>query len=138
MDSIIVFLFSGVVIIGLVLMVVIATTRKSPKGINVEQYRSKWLNITSSVTQEEASRHLAIINADKLLDQALKDRGIKGETMGERLKNAKDKLSHRDAIWFAHKLRNRIAHESDVKVSAQDAKRALAGFKSALKDLGAL
>lgn len=138
MDSIIIFLFSGVLIIGLVLLVVITTTRKSPKGINVEQYRSKWLTITSSVTSEESSRHIAIINADKLLDQALKDSGVKGETMGERLKNSKDKLKHRNAIWYAHKLRNQIAHESDVSVSAQDANSALAAFKSALKDLGAL
>lgn len=138
MDSIIIFLFSGVLIIGIVLLVVITTTRKSPKGINIEQYRSKWLAIASSVTSEESSRHIAIINADKLLDQALKDSGVKGETMGERLKNSKDKLTHRNAIWYAHKLRNQIAHESDISVSAQDTKRALAAFKSALKDLGAL
>lgn len=138
MDSIIIFLFSAVLIIGLILMVVIATTRKSPKGLNVEKYRSKWLEITSTISQDESSRHIAILNADKLLDQALKDSGVKGETMGERLKNAKSKLKHRDAIWSAHKLRNRIAHESDVKVSVQDTKRSLAAFKSALKDLGAL
>ena len=138
MDSIIIILFSAVLIIGLILMVVIATTRKSPKGVNVEHYRSKWLDITSSVSQDESSRHLAILNADKLLDQALKDSGFKGETMGERLKNAKARLKHRDAIWLAHKLRNRIAHESDVRVTNQDVKRSLAAFKSALKDLGAL
>lgn len=138
MDSLIVLLFAVVIVVGLVLLVVIATTRKAPKGINVEEYRSRWLGIVSSVTNEESSRHLAVINADKLLDQAMRDSGIRGETMGERLKNAKDKLKARDAIWAAHKLRNRVAHESNVSVSAQDVKQALAAFKSALKDLGAL
>jgi hypothetical protein len=138
MDSLIILLFALVVVVGIILLVVIATTRKGPKGLDVEQYRSRWLKITASVTHEESSRHLAIMNADSLLDQAMQDSGITGATMGERLKNAKSSLKHRDAIWQAHKLRNRIAHEGDVKVSPSDAKKALAAFKSALKDIGAL
>jgi transposase len=56
--------------------------------------------------------------------------------MGERMKNST--WSNADAVWQAHKLRNRIAHESDVTVSYDDARRALAGFKLGLKDLGAI
>lgn len=138
MDSLIVLLFALVIVVGIILLVVIATTRKGPKGLDVEKYRSRWLKITASVTTEESSRHLAVMNADSLLDQAMKDSGIAGDTMGERLKNAKNRLKHRDAIWHAHKLRNRIAHEDSVKVSPNELKKALAAFKSALKDLGAL
>lgn len=138
MDSLIVLLFALVVTVGMILLVVIATTRKGPKGLDIEKYRSRWLKITASVTTEEASRHLAIMNADSLLDQAMKDSGIAGATMGERLKNTKNRLKHRDAIWQAHKLRNRIAHEDSVKVSDYEVKKALAAFKSALKDIGAL
>lgn len=138
MNGMIIFLFSGLIIIGILLLVIIATTRKSPKGINQEEFRSKWLKITSSLNDTEESRHLAVLNADKLLDQALKAKGVKGETMGERLKNAKSQLRHRDAIWTAHKLRNQIAHEDNVSVSDEQAKRSLAAFKSALKDIGAL
>lgn len=138
MNGMIIFLFSGLIIIGILLLVIIATTRKSPKGINQEEFRSKWLKITSSLNDTEESRHLAVLNADKLLDQALKAKGVKGETMGERLKNTKSQLRHRDAIWTAHKLRNQIAHEDSVSVSDEQAKRALAAFKSALKDIGAL
>jgi hypothetical protein len=81
---------------------------------------------------------MTILNADKLLDLALKERGIKGETMGERMKNAKDTWKNANAVWGAHKLRNQIAHEADIRVGYDDTRRALAGFKQALKDVGAI
>jgi hypothetical protein len=79
-----------------------------------------------------------VLNADKLLDQALRERGVKGETMGERMKTARESWSNANGVWTAHKLRNQIAHESEVQVSYDDARRALANFKQALKDIGAI
>jgi hypothetical protein len=81
---------------------------------------------------------MTVLNADKLLDQALRERAIKGETMGERMKTLRDTWSNANAVWSAHKLRNQIAHEADVRVTYDDARRALAGFKQALKDVGAI
>jgi hypothetical protein len=73
-----------------------------------------------------------------LLDQALTDRGLSGTTMADRMKQMRGKWSNADAVWRAHKLRNRIAHEADVNVGYDDARRALAAFKQALKDVGAI
>jgi len=137
MEGIIVLLFGAVVLIGVGLMVLIALTRKSPKGLNHEEYRSKWLKIENSISEDESSLHLAVLNADKLLDAALKARGFRGETMGERMKNARNAFRNNDAVWGAHKLRNKIAHE-EISVSPKLAKQALAAFKGALKDVGAL
>lgn len=138
MDAGIIVLFAAVLIIGALLFAAI-TFGKKGSTIDVEKYRSKWLAIEQSVQRDnDASCHMAILNADKLVDQALKDKGFKGQTMGERLKSAKDALPHRDNIWQAHKLRNRIAHETDVKVSYDITRRALAQFKQTLKDLGAI
>jgi hypothetical protein len=81
---------------------------------------------------------LAIINADKLLDTALKKRRFSGKTMGERLVSAQKKFTNNDSVWFAHKLRNRLVHEQDVSLREKDVKEALIGFRQALKDLGAL
>ena len=58
--------------------------------------------------------------------------------MGERLVAAQRALSDNDAVWFAHKLRNRLVHEPDVKLRQNEAKKALAGFRQSLKDLGAM
>ena len=87
---------------------------------------------------EESSCHLVILNADKLLDQALRQRGFKGETMGERMKSARDTWSNANDVWSAHKLRNRIAHETDVVIGYPAARNALGAYKRALKDVGAI
>jgi len=81
---------------------------------------------------------LAVIDGDKLLDEALRKRGFRGKTMGERLVSAQRSLSDNDGAWYAHKLRNRLVHESNVRLKKNEAQNALAGFKQALKDLGAL
>ncbi len=138
MDAGIIVLFAAVLIVGVLLFAVI-TFGKKGSSLDVEKYRTKWLSIEQSVASDnEATCHMAIMNADKLVDQALIDKGFKGQTMGERLKSAKAALPHRDNIWQAHKLRNRIAHEADVKISYDVTRRALAQYKQTLKDLGAI
>ena len=42
------------------------------------------------------------------------------------------------AVWSAHKQRKQIAHEQNVQISDDMAKRVLASFKQALRDLGAM
>ncbi len=81
---------------------------------------------------------MAIINADKLLDEALKKSHYKGKTMGERLVSAQHQLGDNDAVWNAHKLRNRLVHEDMSKLKEREVKHALVGFRGGLKDLGAL
>lgn len=138
MDGTLIVLFAAVIIIGVLLFALI-TLGKRGSNLDVEKYRSRWLAIEQSLVRDnDASHHMAIMNADKLVDQALRDKGFKGQTMGERLKSAKAALPHRDNIWQAHKLRNQIAHEPDAKVSYDQARRALAQFKQTLKDLGAI
>jgi hypothetical protein len=139
MDGTLLAFMVGIVVIGILLIVVITITKKGPRQLDVEKYRMKWLAIENQLKRDEpTSYHLSVLNADKLLDQALKEHNVRGETMGERMKTAKDTWSNANAVWGAHKLRNQIAHESDVNVSYDDARRALGGFKQALKDLGAI
>jgi hypothetical protein len=139
MDGTIIFFFTAIIIIGIALFALITITKRGVGVLDVEKYRVKWMSIEQSLVRDnEPTYHLAIMNADKLLDQALKERGIKGQTMGDRMKFAKERWTNRDAVWEAHKLRNRIAHESDIRVGYDEARRGLAGFKQALKDLGAI
>lgn len=139
MDGTFFAVFAGVMIIGVMLIVVIMLTKKGTVQLDVDKYRSRWLAIENQLKRdEESSYHLCILNADKLLDQALRERGVKGETMGERMKTARDTWSNANAVWTAHKLRNQVAHEPDVRISYDDTRRALAAFKQALKDVGAI
>lgn len=139
MDSTIIFFFAAILIVAGLLFAVITMTKRGVSQLDVDKYRTKWLTIEQQLKKAEPSTYqLSVLEADKLLDHALKARGFRGESMGERMKNAKESWSNANAVWGAHKLRNRIAHESDASVGYDDARRALAGFKLGLKDIGAI
>lgn len=131
--------FAAILVFGGLLWVVINLTKKGPRQLNVEDYRTRWLAIENQLTRDNNdSHHLTILNADKLLDKALQERSISGKNMGERMKTLQKTWTNANAVWSAHKLRNKIAHESDVRVNYDDARRALSAFKQALKDVGAI
>jgi hypothetical protein len=140
MDNTTVFAFLvGVLIVAILVVVVMVLTKKGPAPLDVEKYRMRWLNIEKQLDRNNTTHlPMTVLEADKLLDQALRDRGIRGETMGERMKVAKDTWSNANSVWTAHKLRNQIAHEPGVVMSYEDARRALGAFKQALKDIGAI
>jgi hypothetical protein len=55
---------------------------------------------------------LAIIEADIILDDVLKQKGYVGNSLGDRLKSiSTTQLNSLNDAWEAHKVRNRIAHE---------------------------
>jgi hypothetical protein len=131
-------LFVSVLLVGIALLVVISVTRRPGKILNQSKYREKWLRIMNEIdNHNQSSLAIGVLNADRLIDEALRERGIAGETLGERMKNGKALFSDRQGLWEAHKLRNKIAHE-ELKVSARQAHSALNKFKTALKDIGAL
>lgn len=138
MDAGILLFFAAILIIaGGVLIFIVRG--KIGGTLNVDKYRSEWLKIEQSLVRDnESSYHLAILNADKLLDRALKEHNYRGNTMGERMKSAQKTWRNANVVWMAHKLRNQIAHETNVKISYDTARRALASFKQGLKDLGAI
>ena len=111
--------------------------RRKPRKLNQAYYQERWQTL-QGMLKDKATWPLAIIDADKLLDDALKRSKYKGKTMGERLVAAQRDITNNDDVWFGHKLRNRLVHESNVKLTERMVKEALLGIRSALKDLGAL
>ena len=128
----------AIVIVGIFLVVAMMLTKKRSHKFNVEEYQTKFLLIENGLKKESpATFSMTIINCDKLLDKAMIESGVPGKTMGERLKKSDGKFSDINAVWRAHKLRNLIAHE-DIDLSYRQATGALAIYKQALKDLGAI
>ncbi len=133
-----IFILVAVLIAAVVGVVYLMVMSKQP-ALNVQRYQTKWLEIENSVRRDNsASWQLAIINADKLLDQALRDRRYKGQTMGERMKSAQKTWKNANHVWGAHKIRNQLAHEVNANVSYEITLRSLSAFKQGLKDLGAI
>ena len=92
----------------------------------------EWESIGQKVDKEP--KH-ALIEADKLLDFALKRKGYAG-SLGDKLKAAHCLFTRSDEVWEAHKLRNRAAHEVGFSVNEEQARKAISSIKKALWDLG--
>lgn len=134
-----IFILVAVLLVAVVGVIFLVFSNKTSTKLNTEKYQTKWLEIENSVTRDNhASWQLAILNADKLVDQALRERKFKGETMGERMKSAEKTWSNANHVWAAHKIRNQLAHETDVELSYDVTRRSLIAYKRALKDLGAV
>ena len=140
MDGSLLTLLIAVVVVGILLLIRMSLTKKRGHAFDRENYQIDFLRIENSLQQgNESTYSMAIIQGDKLLDKALCEMGVQGRTMGDRLKKiGKEKFSELNAVWYAHKLRNQIAHESDFQPEYRQAQHALATYKQALKDLGAI
>ncbi len=116
----------------LVLWVFVKNARRKVLGLKQEKYiKSHWVKAIANYENNPAQ---AVMEADKILDYALKFYGFEG-ALGEKLKKAAPRFSDINSVWRAHKLRNRIAHElSDI--DKKEALSALKAFKKALRDLG--
>ena len=120
------------ILLVLVLVILLIAHKGKPR-MDKKHFLKHWESI-----EHEENYTAAVIKADSLLDEALKNAGIKGGTTGERLNNAAGFLRDVNAAWSAHKLRNKLAHEHDADPTAMECQKALRQYKKALKDLGAL
>jgi hypothetical protein len=128
----------AIAVAAILLLVVINWSQGKTSGLNHQYYQTKWHDIKTLEHTSAAAARLAVMEADKLLDHALKDVRVRGETMGDRLKNAAKLLgSANNTVWAAHKLRNKLAHE-DIHPKPAEIRRALGAFEAGLKKLRAL
>lgn len=126
-----------IIIVAIVLLIFLYAliSSKKPK-LNKAKYIKNLDVITKLIGY--ANYQSAVMESDKLLDSALKELGIKGSTMGERLRNCGNLGLNLNDIWWAHKLRNRVAHEVGYNISATNANKVAKILKTSLKKLGAI
>ncbi len=100
---------------------------------------NRWQEILGHVESvREGEWKFAVIEADKLVDDVLKNL-FAGETMGERLMNIdKTQLVTLDGLWEAHKIRNRLAHDMNYFLRHAEAVRAIHLFEQTLHELGTI
>ena len=139
MDGGVVTFILSIIIVAVFVFVAILLTGKRGHNFDKEAYQAKFLTIENNLKQDNPATFMTtVIEADKLLDKALIEMGVPGKTMGDRLKRSGSKFTELNSVWRAHKLRNAIAHESDLEISYKQASNALVIYKKALKDLGAI
>jgi hypothetical protein len=134
-----IFFVSAILIFGGLLFVFVSMAKNSPRTLDQDKYRSRWMAIESALKRDDKNSYtVCIFDADKLLDQALRDRGLTGKTMADRMKQYQGKWTNGNGVWAAHKLRNKLAHETEVRVDFERARQALIAYKQGLKDMGAI
>ena len=139
MDGGVVTFIFAILIVAVLVFVAILLTGKRNYTFNKQAYQARFLAIENKLNQQNAATFMTtVIEADKLLDKAMVEMGVPGKTMGDRLKRSGEKFSNLNAVWRAHKLRNALAHESDLEITYKQAFNALQIYKQALKDLGAI
>lgn len=109
------------------------------RKMKVDVYTVRWKDLQKHCASRKTWPQ-AITEADDLLCDALKRAGFKGKTTGERLVAAQHDLTDNESVWVGHKLRKKMSEEDvDVRtLKKRDIVTALAGFRQALRDLGAL
>ncbi len=131
------YIFAGIVAIVLIAVVIVITWRRLRRRVKPDYFQKKWRELQKLCASKD-TWPLAVVNADKLLDEALKKCRCKGKSMGERLVSAQRKISDNDAVWYAHNMAKKILDDTPHRLREAEVKRSLIGFRQALRDLGAL
>jgi len=124
-------------IVVLAAALVLLLWRRRPRDLKADQFQARWQDV-QKLCRDKTTWATAVLDADKLLDDALRKKHIGGKNMGERLVKAQRLLTDNDGVWFGHKLRGQLDHDPAKKLKEKDVKEALVGIRQALKDLGAL
>jgi len=119
------------VIIDLLMLTLIVVS-KSRRGFSEEE-RKKYALIWSKIAKMDKKQ--AIIEADKLLAELLRKSGYRCSLRANLIK-AGPVFSDINALWSAHKLRNKLVHELGVCFKEETLVKALNDYKRAYRDLG--
>lgn len=142
----------AIVVAGAVAIPVFGGFGKKQKGkyqsygnavsIDKSQIATRWSEIESVANLGgPAQLKASVMDADKLVEQVLTSKGLPGATFADKLKVGVKLFSNYNDynnLWFAHKVRNSIAHDNGTDFSVSNAKRSIEYFRKALKILGAL
>lgn len=111
------------------------------KKLDKIKNQEKWSEIEKMLeSNDEIHAKHAVVEADKFFDSILKLKGGQGETFADRLRSLENYFSagNYQLVWQAHKIRNQISHEQEIKVSIEDCRHTLIKFKKGLENLGAI
>ncbi len=99
----------------------------------------RWHYILTLIeSPNESDWRVAIIEADSMLEEELRDRGFTGDTASELLEGARTSgYASIQNAWDAHLVRNKIAHQgSEFALSQVEGRRYIKMFQNFFEELG--
>ena len=108
------------------------------KSYGQRELSKQWNKIKKRGESEIESDHrLAIIDADDFLAEVLDNGGYEGKDFQEAINKAGKMIAPiLDDILKAHETRNSIVYDPNFKLSAEQAKKILDTYESAVKSIG--
>ena len=102
--------------------------------------RARWDEVVMRLRSANESEYkVAIIEADNIIDDLVRNMGYPGDNMGERMNNIPEgQLESLDELKKAHEIRNRIIHEENFQVSRGYAKEILKKYETFLEEFEVL
>lgn len=107
----------------------------------VKSFKKRWQKIERKIDEGgESNYRVAVIDCDKMIQDVLNDLGYSDDTWANTLAQAKSKFSNSafQGLWRAHKVRNRVVHDSEHELNSMEAKSAIKKYRRALKELNVL
>lgn len=100
----------------------------------------RWNVITQKMAEDSPEAiKAAIIEADNLVSDALKELEIPGKDLVGRLSNLElEEMESDEGIFSAHRLRRELDETPTIPISIEDGKKAIAAYEAFLKELGLL
>ena len=115
-----------------------SVSRKSFRQLDWLEIEGKLRNLDiMAKSTDQAQTKQVIIQVDMLIDSMLKDAGMVGGTMGERLKTLRNKVDKKtlDLLWRVHKKRNELVHDHGSFVAQWEVSKFYNDAKTAINNL---
>jgi len=113
----------------------------STKGVDWLRVEGRLRELEAmALSKDQTNAKQLIIQSDILVDSILKEAKIAGTTMGERLKNLREKLPRNiySSLWEAHNKRNELVHEANSFVADWEKSKYFESFKRGISGLRSL
>jgi hypothetical protein len=93
--------------------------------------------LTLTESPNESDWRMAIVEADSLMEESLKENGLIGDTVSELLEQARSNgYASIQNAWDAHLIRNKIAHEgSNYPLSQVEARRVIKMYQNFFEEI---
>ena len=103
----------------------------------VQKTFKQWGRVTKRLEKrKEAEYKMAIIEADSLLEDVLREMNYEGETIKDLLEQIDSKIiPNIEEVWQAHKFRNNIVHDPSYELTYEQAKKIVSIYEQTFRDL---
>lgn len=113
--------------------------RKAP-SLKTEAFQEHWQSILAKLEAGDSeSMKVAIIEADALVADLLKEMGYEGEHLADRLARLRtEDFPSVEKVWRAHRIRNELVHTPGFQISQKHARDMIEAYEKFLKEAGIL